>query len=106
MPSTRPIQTSNETGRPLLAPHVRLAFDKSRGRPVLLAPESVTVLNDTGAAIAGLCDGTRTADEIEAELRERYSHVSGEEVRGFIARLAAMHFLRAERPQPPAPGGR
>ena len=44
--------------RPRLAPHVRLAFDPARQRHVLLTPETVTVLNGTGAAILGLCDGT------------------------------------------------
>jgi pyrroloquinoline quinone biosynthesis protein D len=96
MPSTRLTQNGNDAGRPRLAPHVRLGFDKARGRPVLLAPESVTVLNSTGVAIVHLCDGTRTADDIVAELRERYSRVDGDEVREFIGRLMEMRCLRAE----------
>lgn len=90
MPSTMP------TPNPCLARHVRLAYDKARGKPVLLAPESVTTLNDTGAAIAGLCDGTRTMEEITGALRERFDDVDDGEVRAFIARLAALHCLRAE----------
>jgi pyrroloquinoline quinone biosynthesis protein D len=73
--------------RPCLAPHVRLTFDPARQRHVLLTPEMVTVLNDTGAAIVSLCDGRRTMTEIMAELRERYDHVDDEEVRLFLARL-------------------
>ena len=32
-----------------LAPHVRMTFDAARGQHVLLSPETVWVLNDTGA---------------------------------------------------------
>ena len=92
MPSTMP------TSNPRLAPHVRLAYDKARGKPVLLAPESVTTLNDTGAAIAELCDGTRTVEQIAAALAERFDGVDEREVRAFIDRLAALRCLRAEPP--------
>jgi pyrroloquinoline quinone biosynthesis protein D len=53
------------------------------------------VLNGTGAAILGLCDGRRTVTEIVAELREQYDRVDGEEVRYFLARLAAMRCVEA-----------
>jgi pyrroloquinoline quinone biosynthesis protein D len=76
-------------GRPQLAPHVRLTFDRARGRQVLLGPESVLVLNGTGAAIIGLCDGQRTVAQIVEELRGRYRHVSADEVQEFLARLVA-----------------
>lgn len=93
------------TANPLLAPHVRLAFDSSRGRPVLLAPESVTTLNDTGAAIVRLCDGTRAPDEIVAALQDQYEDVDGKEVLAFLKRLAALRCLAAgpAAPQPRAP---
>ncbi|MBO0803075.1 MAG: pyrroloquinoline quinone biosynthesis peptide chaperone PqqD [Nocardiopsaceae bacterium] len=86
------------SSRPKLAPHVRLAYDKARGKPVLLAPESVTTLNETGAAIAGLCDGTRTVEQITAALADRFDDVDDGEVRAFIERLAAMRCLRAGQP--------
>ena len=92
MPSTVP------TSNPRLAPHVRLAYDKARGKPVLLAPESVTTLNETGAAIAELCDGTRTVREITAALRDRFDGVDEDEVVVFLERLAALHCLRPEQP--------
>jgi pyrroloquinoline quinone biosynthesis protein D len=75
--------------RPRLAPHVRLSYDQSRQRYVLLTPEAVTVLNDTGAAVVNLCDGQRTLAEIVAELEPRYSRVPGEEVERFVDQLAA-----------------
>jgi pyrroloquinoline quinone biosynthesis protein D len=83
------MRIDNDTGRPRLAPHVRLRFDPSREQHVLLTPEKVTVLNGTGATIVGLCDGKRTVTEIVAELRGRYDRVDEDEVRFFLARLAA-----------------
>jgi pyrroloquinoline quinone biosynthesis protein D len=56
---------------------------------VLLAPETVSVLNGTGAAILGLCDGERTVAGIMAELHGRYDRVVDDEVRLFLARLVA-----------------
>ena len=80
MPSNGPVRTVGDTDRPRLAPHVRLAYDPARGRHVLLG---------TGAAILDLCDGERTVTQIVAELSGRYAHVAGDEVRLFLARLAA-----------------
>src|SRR5579875_216503 len=86
---TGPMRADSGAGRPRLAPHVRLRFDPVRKRHVLLAPEMVCVLNGTGAAILGLCDGERTVAEIVAELRGRYDRVAGDEVQLFLTRLAA-----------------
>ena len=60
-----------------------------REQQVLLAPEGVLVLNQTGATILGLCDGERTVVEIVEELRGKYDSVDGDEVRDFLARLVA-----------------
>ncbi|MER6125567.1 pyrroloquinoline quinone biosynthesis peptide chaperone PqqD [Streptomyces sp. NPDC001795] len=81
--------TVSDADRPRLAPHVRLTFDPARERHVLLAPEAVSVVNGTGAAVLGLCDGQRTVAEIVAELSGRYDRVAADEVRLFLARLAA-----------------
>jgi pyrroloquinoline quinone biosynthesis protein D len=88
MPSTEPMQIGSSADRPRLAPHVRLTFDTARQRHVLLTPEAVSVLNGTGAAILGLCDGKRTVAEIVAELDGRYERVDDDEVRLFLDRLA------------------
>ena len=77
------------SSRPELAPHVRLTFDRTREQHVLLGPESVAVLNRTGADILGLCDGQRTVAEIVEELHGRYNHVVDDEVQHFLARLVA-----------------
>ena len=89
MRSTGPMQIASGADRPRLAPHVRLTFDPARQRHVLLTPEAVSVLNGTGAAILGLCDGKRTVAEIVAELHGRYDRVDDDEVRLFLDRLAA-----------------
>lgn len=81
--------------RPKLAPHVRLSFDPARQRHVLQSPETVTVLNDTGAAVLGLCDGQRTLAEIIAELELCYNRVPADEVSHFLDQLAAAGRLEA-----------
>ena len=81
------------TNRPRLARQVRLEWDPVREQQVLLAPEGVLVLNQTGAAIVGLCDGERTVVEIVEELRGRYNRVADDEVRDFLARLVAKRLV-------------
>ena len=85
------------TGRPVLAPHVRLRMDPTRERHVLLSPETVVVLNRTGADILELCDGHHTVAEIVAELGARYQTVPDDEVRRFLTRLAARRCVELPR---------
>ena len=68
----------------------RLQFDAVRQRPVLLYPEGAVLLNDTGAAILELCDGSNTVGQITRILSERY----GVDVTGDVAEYLA---LMAER---------
>lgn len=51
----------------------RLQFDPVRNQRVLLYPEGVVLLNDTGAAVLDLCDGRRSVAEIAAILGERFN---------------------------------
>ena len=81
--------------RPKLARHVRLSFDPARQRHVLQSPEAVIVLNDTGAAVLGLCDGRRTLAEIIVELEPGYNRVPADEVSHFLDQLAAAGRLEA-----------
>jgi pyrroloquinoline quinone biosynthesis protein D len=85
-----------DTARPQLGPHLRLRFDRSRGKHVLLGPESVIVLNRTGADVVGLCDGSRTVAGIVEELRSRYERPVDDEVRDFLARMAARRHVTVE----------
>ena len=93
MPSTMPTPIGSDAERPRLAPRARLSFDPARQRHVLLTPETVTLLNDTGAAVLRLCDGTRTVAGILAELRGRYDRVAEDDVRQFLAGLLARRRL-------------
>ncbi|WAL68573.1 pyrroloquinoline quinone biosynthesis peptide chaperone PqqD [Amycolatopsis cynarae] len=86
---TRPGAGVSGSDRPRLARHVRLAFCRTRQRRILLHPETVVVLNDSGADILELCDGRRTVAEIVAELGARYQAVPDDEVRQFLTRLVA-----------------
>jgi pyrroloquinoline quinone biosynthesis protein D len=84
-----PTNQPRPTSRPRLAPHVRLAYDEARQQYVLLTPETVTLLNGTGAAILQLCDGERTVAGILAELRGQYTSVADDEVHLFLSGLLA-----------------
>jgi pyrroloquinoline quinone biosynthesis protein D len=83
----------SSTNRPNLARQVRMEWDPARKQQVLLAPEGVLVLNQTGATILSLCDGERTVVEIVEELRGKYNRVDGDEVRNFLARLVAKRLV-------------
>jgi pyrroloquinoline quinone biosynthesis protein D len=95
--SVDPASQPRPTSRPRLAPHVRLTYDQARQRHVLLTPETVTLLNGTGAAILELCDGRRTVAEILDELRGRYGRVPGDEVRLFLSGLLARRCVEVSR---------
>lgn len=82
------------SSRPALARHARLGFDRVRKNYILLGPESVTVLNPTGAAILDLCDGRRTVAEIVAKLRARYDHVADDDVTHFLTRLSTKRWVK------------
>ena len=84
------------TNRPRLARRVRLEWDPVREKQVLLEPEGVLVLNQTGATILGLCDGERTVVEIVEELRGQYNRVAGDEVRNFLTRLVAKRWVELD----------
>jgi len=71
-------------GRPKIAARARLQTDKVTGKPMLVYPEGVLVLNPTGLAIATLCTGKATVGEIVAELASRYE-VSPPEIAGEVA---------------------
>ena len=96
MPSTRPMARVDDAARPRLTRHVRMRFDAARGQHTLLSPETVWVVNDTGAAIVQLCDGRRTVAEIQSELKSRYDQVADGDVRRFLADLVARHDMEVD----------
>jgi len=90
--------------RPRLAAKARVQTDRVSGEPVLLYPEGALLLNPTGAAIVGLCDGRRTFAELVDELAARYNAPSGElsgDVGEYLIRLRDHGLLELQ----PAGGG-
>jgi coenzyme PQQ biosynthesis protein PqqD len=61
---------------PKLAKKARLRFDRHSGGHMIIYPERGLALNDSAAAIAKRCDGTRTIAEIASEL----GHEAGKDV--------------------------
>jgi pyrroloquinoline quinone biosynthesis protein D len=66
------MELAASNNRPSLAKRVRLQTDPISGNPVLLLPEAVMVLNQTGYEILRLCDGTHTVSEIIQDLENQY----------------------------------
>ena len=66
-----------------------------RQKHVLLYPEGAVLLNDTGAAILELCNGTRTVDEIVTILNERYHADVSADVNEYLSQMADRELVRA-----------
>jgi pyrroloquinoline quinone biosynthesis protein D len=79
---------------PVLWRLARLDFDSVRQQHVLLYPEGTVLLNETSAAILGLCDGHRTVAEITGALQQRYAGVVAADVTEFLSRLAERELIR------------
>jgi pyrroloquinoline quinone biosynthesis protein D len=73
----------------------RLHFDPVRQRPVLLYPEGAVLLNDTGAAILELCNGSNTVEQIVSILSERYSADVSSDVTEYLSLMAERELIRA-----------
>ena len=73
----------------------RLDFDPVRQRPVLLYPEGAVLLNETGAAILELCNGSRTVGEIVTILTERYHADVSADVTEYLTTMAGRELIHA-----------
>jgi pyrroloquinoline quinone biosynthesis protein D len=83
---------------PGLAPGVRLTFDKTRDRWVVLAPERVLVPDETALEILQRCDGIKHLDDIVDELATAYSADRSEiehDVRDLLNALIEKRILTA-----------
>ena len=69
---------ASETTVPRFAPHVRLAFDKSRERWVVLAPERLFVPDEIAAEILRRCDGKASVGAIVDALAAEFDAPRGE----------------------------
>ena len=88
------------TVRPTLATKARVQIDKVSGEPVLLYPEGVVMLNETGAAIVKLCDGEHSFAEIVAELAQHYQvtpELLRDDVGEYIVRLYKHSLMELRR---------
>ena len=92
------MQLPSSDMRPKLSSRARLQTDKVTGKPVVLYPEGVLMLNPTGHAIVSLCTGEVTFGEIVAKLAARYK-ISAEEispqVADYLNRLRERNLLEA-----------
>ena len=75
----------------------RIEFDQVRQQRVLLYPEGVVLLNDTGAAILELCDGKRSIAEIASVLGERYHCDVTADVVEYLSRLVEQELVRVHQ---------
>src|SRR4029079_8152399 len=82
--------------RPKLWRLARLEFDSVRQRHVLLYPEGGVLLNDTGAAILELCNGTHSVGDIVAILNERYHADVEADVTEYLDIMAQRELIRAD----------
>jgi pyrroloquinoline quinone biosynthesis protein D len=73
----------------------RLHFDPVRQRPVLLYPEGAVLLNDTGAAILELCDGSNSVAQIVRILTDRYQADVSNDVTEYLKLMAERELIRA-----------
>ncbi|MFF4160631.1 pyrroloquinoline quinone biosynthesis peptide chaperone PqqD [Streptomyces sp. NPDC001678] len=76
-----------------LRPGVRLAHDPVRDTGVLLHPEGVLLLNETGARVLALCDGKTDFDAIVATLSRTYAVVPVHDLEGFLDALAQRRLI-------------
>jgi pyrroloquinoline quinone biosynthesis protein D len=75
----------------------RIEFDQVRQQRVLLYPEGVVLLNDTGAAILDLCDGKRSIADIASVLGERYHCDVTADVVEYLSRLVEQELVRVHQ---------
>ncbi len=92
-----------EATRPVLPRHVRLQFDKTRERWVILAPERVLAPDDIAVEVLQLCDGRSVARMVD-QLAAKYAaprDVIGVDVIDMLQDLADKGFLiEAREPAP------
>ena len=88
--------TLTATSVPALWRLARLEFDPVRQQRVLLYPEGVVLLNDTGGAILDLCDGHRSIADVTAILQERYHRDVTADVIEYLSQLLERELVRVE----------
>ena len=90
------MQLPSSEMRPKLSSRARLQTDKVTGKPIVLYPEGVLMLNPTGHAVVSLCTGELTLAEIVANLAARYnisSETISPQVVDYLNRLRERNLL-------------
>ncbi len=77
----------DEASVPRLPPHIKLRFDDTRQRWVVLAPERVLVPDEIAVEILQRCDGVLTVAAIAAVLAEKYAAARDEVTRDIVELL-------------------
>ena len=80
--------------RPALWRLARLQYDHVRQQTALLYPEGLLLLNDSGTAILSLCDGSRTVEQIVAELSRRVGQDVHDDVVEYLDALIERGLVR------------
>ncbi len=93
LPTGEAPRTMDQSARPRLWRLARMQFDPVRQKHVLLYPEGALLLNDTGAEILRLCDGTLTVADIAARLGEKYHADVSADVGSYLGRLVDRHLV-------------
>lgn len=76
-----------EASVPRLPRHVKMRFDETRQRWVVLAPERLLVPDDIAIEILRLCDGVATVAGIATALSEKYGAPRDEVARDVVEML-------------------
>ena len=90
--------STDDAWRPRLAARARLKFDPIAKQELILFPEAALALNETGAAIVRLCDGSRSINEIVDLLSKNYDTAERDalmrEVMDFLDTIRARGLLQ------------
>lgn len=78
-------------------PLYHFRWEESQEAYVMLYPEGVVKLNETGAAILQLCDGRHTTEEIISELNEKYTTDVTESVNKFLEVSHAKGWIKSSK---------
>ncbi|MFF4223104.1 pyrroloquinoline quinone biosynthesis peptide chaperone PqqD [Streptomyces sp. L500] len=81
-----------------LRPGVRLIHDSVRDAGVLLHPDGVLILNETGARVLALCDGNTDLVTIADALSRAYDVVPLHDLRDFLDALARRRLIERAHP--------
>lgn len=84
------------TSVPRLRRGVSTGYDDAHEHFVVLCPDGVLLLDETAAAVVGLCDGRTSVREIARRLADRFDGVGPAEVAGVVGELVERQVVDIE----------